>query len=187
MSNGNTVPYIICAAEQCIYVECIRLTNEPLDNRITKVSCQHTGNTKQDTWLIGFALCQPIVIELQSEQVIIDVVIVIIMVSWLLIIIQRQWQSLVTRTMTRCNNQVMTKLVEFLWHTTHHVRDESSQVTKIVIIVIIPSSLLKVGDHRTTYRCLVTRVSRPPVPDYGTTFHLEYGGRDLPLTLLKSL
>jgi len=33
----------------------------------------------------------------------------------------------------------------------------------------------------------VTGVSRPPVPDYGTTFHLDYGGRDLPLTLSKSL
>jgi len=33
----------------------------------------------------------------------------------------------------------------------------------------------------------VIGVSRPPVPDYGTTFHLDYGGRDLPLTLLKSL
>jgi len=33
----------------------------------------------------------------------------------------------------------------------------------------------------------VIGVSRPLVPDYGTTFHLDYGGRDLPLTLLKSL
>jgi len=33
----------------------------------------------------------------------------------------------------------------------------------------------------------VIGVSRPPVPDYGTTFHLDYGDRDLPLTLLKSL
>jgi len=33
----------------------------------------------------------------------------------------------------------------------------------------------------------VIGVSRPPVPDYGTTFHLDYGGRDLPLTPLESL
>jgi len=33
----------------------------------------------------------------------------------------------------------------------------------------------------------VIGVSRPLVPDYGTTFHLYYGGRYLPLTLLKSL
>jgi len=33
----------------------------------------------------------------------------------------------------------------------------------------------------------VTGVSRPPVPDYGTTFHLDYGGRDLPSTPLESL
>jgi len=33
----------------------------------------------------------------------------------------------------------------------------------------------------------VIGVSRPPVPNYGTTFHLDYGGRDLPLTLSESL
>jgi len=38
------------------------------------------------------------------------------------------------------------------------------------------------------HRCRIAlAVSRPLVPDYGTTFHLDYGGRDLPLTLLKSL
>ena len=33
----------------------------------------------------------------------------------------------------------------------------------------------------------VIGVSRPPVLDYGTTFHLDSGGRDLPLTLLDNL
>jgi len=33
----------------------------------------------------------------------------------------------------------------------------------------------------------VTGVSRPPVLDCGTTFHLDYGGRDLPSTLSDSL
>ena len=33
----------------------------------------------------------------------------------------------------------------------------------------------------------VIGVSRPPVLDYGTTFHLDYGGRDLPSTLLDNL
>jgi len=33
----------------------------------------------------------------------------------------------------------------------------------------------------------VIGVSRPPVPDYGMTFHLDYGGRDLPSTPSESL
>jgi len=33
----------------------------------------------------------------------------------------------------------------------------------------------------------VIGVSRPPVLDCGTTFHLDYGGRDLPLTLSDDL
>ena len=33
----------------------------------------------------------------------------------------------------------------------------------------------------------VIRVSRPPVLDCGTTFHLDYGGRDLPSTISDNL
>jgi len=33
----------------------------------------------------------------------------------------------------------------------------------------------------------VIGVSRRPVPDYGTTFYLNYGGRNLPSTPLESL
>jgi len=43
------------------------------------------------------------------------------------------------------------------------------------------------GKYILVVSCTTARVSRPPVLDYGTTFHLDSGGRVLPLTLLDNL
>jgi len=52
---------------------------------------------------------------------------------------------------------------------------------------LLPVTLMYCAQTAESIIISVIGVSRPLVPDYGTTFHLDYGGRDLPLTLLKSL
>ena len=49
------------------------------------------------------------------------------------------------------------------------------------------SSLCCKRTHAHTHTNSVIGVSQPPVLDCGTTFHLDSGGRDLPMTLLDNL